>query len=212
MSNNRIVLVANSGSTSRATYSAATTAGELSILTESTAGVFANINGASATVQLYPKTHILVGKGSGYATDAVVLHGKGIRRWKNTAYSAGYKQHVVVGYDGKNTEQCPATVYNDADEIIKGTLTGKLYEILGLGAPILLISPDGCDVNDVVVGSNAGWRFSGGEIENMATFLLERASNQSRFVPGDSKEHSWTSVGSKVSTLLTYIRDDKHND
>jgi glycosyltransferase involved in cell wall biosynthesis len=97
------------------------------------------------------------------------------------------------------------TVRDDADTMVKGTMTGKLYELLGLRAPILLISPDGCDVNRVVEGSQAGWRFAGNQVEQLARFLLERAASTEIFEPGDTRQHSWPAIGQKVDDIVTEI-------
>lgn len=117
MSRNRIVLVANTPG-SAATFSAATTLGELNIISESPLGVFAAVT-AGDTLAALPKMHISTGNGTGYPLDQISIDGRGVVSWSHTSYTAGYVKSIVAGYDGVNTYNVPVNIYNAAEYILR---------------------------------------------------------------------------------------------
>ena len=55
----------------------------------------------------------------------------------------------------------------------RGIVTGKIFEPIGLGTPVLVIAPPGSDVNAVVRTVGRGVVFSASDADGMTAFLLD---------------------------------------
>jgi hypothetical protein len=62
--------------------------------------------------------------------------------------------------------------HDSASPAEAGIITGKIFEALGLGVPILVIAPHGSDVEAVVDNAGCGSVFSGSETEVSPISLL----------------------------------------
>ena len=80
-------------------------------------------------------------------------------------------------------------------------MTGKVFELLGLGAPILLLAPPGSDVEAILETAGLGRRFSGHDIEGIASFLIGALRGQAP-KPKDREAYAWTSIATKMNAIL----------
>jgi hypothetical protein len=71
------------------------------------------------------------------------------------------------------------SVFEETSLEDQGIMTGKIFECLGLGAPILLIAPPGSDTEPIVADMGLGWRFTGSNVDGMASFLIDAMSGRS---------------------------------
>ena len=75
-----------------------------------------------------------------------------------------------------------------------GTLTGKIFECLGVGRPILLLAPPG-PASDLVEESGAGVGVNPSDVARAASTILQMASTSREF------------AGSAPNVLAPYERD-----
>jgi Glycosyl transferase 4-like domain len=84
----------------------------------------------------------------------------------------------------------------------RGITTGKIFEPLGLGVPILLVAPHQSDARTIVQECGAGRCFATGEEIEMGKWLSELA-----IVQGDNryeapKEYGWPEIAKKLDVIL----------
>ena len=124
-------------------------------------------------------------------TDKVLVHGV-VRR--ATALEAVKGASVTVAV---------TSVEGDATPEDNGMVTGKIFEAIGMGTPVLVIGPDGSDTNVVVETTGLGRRYAASDVDGIASFLSGLASGQS-LEPKDPAAYAW---GTLVSTLDRVLRD-----
>jgi glycosyltransferase involved in cell wall biosynthesis len=91
--------------------------------------------------------------------DRVVLHGVVPRA------------EVLSAVRGADIAVVITTVANQISPEDRGIVPGKLFEILGLGTRVLLVSPPGSDVQTIALPTGLAHSFQGDDIEGMAAFL-----------------------------------------
>lgn len=123
----------------------------------------------------------------------LVLHGQ-VPRQEALAAAKGAHCTVVV-----------SSVLDKASLGERGIVTGKVFELVGMGVPILLVAPPGSDAEVVV--RNCGRRFSGSEISGMAAYLAEMLGGQRRSFP-PPPEYEWGEVGSRLNEILENVFRD----
>ena len=89
-----------------------------------------------------------------------------------------------------------------------GIIPGKVFEILGLGTPILLIAPRGSDVESLVKTTGLGQSFGGSDIEGMTAFLRDvlHAHIPTTEAP---EAYSWANIVQKMDSILRTTIDAK---
>jgi glycosyltransferase involved in cell wall biosynthesis len=87
---------------------------------------------------------------------------------------------------------------SDAD---LGIVTAKLFETIGLGTPVLLVSPPGSDAEQVLAQVNGGKRFAGSDIDGIAEYLMQRITSPGR-IAQDPGELSWDHLGRRLDAVL----------
>jgi glycosyltransferase involved in cell wall biosynthesis len=119
----------------------------------------------------------------------VVLHGM-VRRSQALAAVRGADVAIVV-----------TSVEQEVSLEDNGILTGKVFEALGLGTPILLIAPSGSDVAAIVESSRGGRRYSGTDIAGIARFITTVAQNGCK-ERRNIDAYSWKTISSKLDIVL----------
>lgn len=87
----------------------------------------------------------------------------------------------------------------------RGIVTGKLFEPLGFGVPILLVAPEGSDAAVIVEESGAGRSFRVSQVEAMARWLVDCTEGKSgrRFDPPPA--YSWPTLAQRMDEVLAPI-------
>jgi glycosyltransferase involved in cell wall biosynthesis len=121
--------------------------------------------------------------------EKVVLHGN-VPRGEALAAVRGAEVAVVI-----------TSVSEDCSLADRGIVTGKLFEALGLGTPVLLVAPRGSDAE--LIGASAGsvHCFTGTDIEGIARFLAEAASGR-KPDNGSTEICAWPNIVKGLDTLL----------
>ena len=94
-----------------------------------------------------------------------------------------------------------SSVYERASLEEKGIVTGKVFEEIGLGAPLLVIAPEGSDLDGILAATELGKRFAGTEIDAIAVFLRERMNGR-EMRPRNTEVFSWARIGDQLDSVL----------
>ena len=121
--------------------------------------------------------------------ERVVLHGN-VPRAEALSAIRGAGVAVVI-----------SSVAEEATLYLKGVVTGKIFEILGLGTPILLIAPAGSDIQTIVETAGGARSFTGKDIDGMAAFLSDAMFGR---IPErkDSTAYAWPSIIKGLDAVL----------
>lgn len=96
------------------------------------------------------------------------------------------------------------SVMDSGCEADRGIVTGKVFEALGLGVPLLVIAPPGSDVEAVVQTASRGAVFSGSDREGIARFLTDLMyGHVEQRVRTDN--YAWPVIMAKVDSALRKI-------
>ena len=83
----------------------------------------------------------------------------------------------------------------------KSIVTGKVFEAIGLGTPILAVAPSGSDIEAVLKTSTLARRCSGSDVTGMAKFLRE-AMTQSSHGRNEQTTYAWSTLAEKLDGVL----------
>jgi glycosyltransferase involved in cell wall biosynthesis len=122
--------------------------------------------------------------------DRVVLHGM-VSRTEALSAVKGAGVAVVI-----------TSIFDDASREYKGIVTGKLFEPLGLGTPILLIAPPGSDARKIVEETGMGRGFVGTDIEGIVGFLSNIARTEYNIESTCTDRSSWPVLAAKLNRIL----------
>jgi glycosyltransferase involved in cell wall biosynthesis len=121
--------------------------------------------------------------------ERVVLHGN-VPRAEALAAVKGAGVAVVI-----------TSVAEEATMEDRGIMTGKVYESLGLGTPILLVAPPGSDTEILDETTGLARRFTGTDVAGIASYLAETISG--RIVqPRNLDAYAWTNIAKRFDTVL----------
>lgn len=121
--------------------------------------------------------------------DQVVLHGK-VSRTEALSAVRGASVAVVI-----------TSIANKPTLADKGMVTGKLFEVLGLGTPALLVAPSNSDVETIVEDTGLARTFTASNTDGMASFLMEVLHGKTP-QPRDPELYAWTSIIRKMDYAL----------
>jgi hypothetical protein len=83
------------------------------------------------------------------------------------------RDEALAAVRGANVAVVVSSVHAQASLQDKGVVTGKVFEAIGLGTPLLVIAPEGSDLEAVIGATGNGKRFAGTEIDRIAGFLQD---------------------------------------
>ncbi|MCA9784513.1 MAG: glycosyltransferase [Candidatus Cloacimonetes bacterium] len=123
------------------------------------------------------------------AEGLLVDHGK-VPQAESFAASKGAAVNVVV-----------TSVLKSVDQGILGNLPGKLFEVIGLGSPVLLVSPDGSQARRILEQTGSGIGVSGETPVRIVEALKQLLDRPAGRGPG-ANAYSWPQLGRQLDTLL----------
>jgi glycosyltransferase involved in cell wall biosynthesis len=134
--------------------------------------------------------------------DRVVLHGRVSRR------------EALSAVKGANLALVISSIYEQSSLIDKGIIPGKIFEAIGLGTPILLISPFGSDTRAVVAPAGLVKSFTGAETQKIVSFLKEVVGGEAPQLNNNENIEicSWATISKNLDALLrgAMARDRGH--
>lgn len=91
----------------------------------------------------------------------------------------------------------------------RGVVTGKVFESLGLGTPILLIAPRESDAREVIKGNCLANCFTGSETEAMAGFLTDLMRNSQARTCKSNGRYSWHVLSKRLDVVLREVVENR---
>jgi glycosyltransferase involved in cell wall biosynthesis len=118
---------------------------------------------------------------------------------------------VLSAVRGAGVAVVIASVTGEGTQEDTGIVTGKIFEPLGLGTPILLIAPPGSDATEIVEETGRGRRVAGTDIEGITHFFLETMAAK-RQAGACTSRYSWPVLASKFDEILKNVLASKAGD
>jgi glycosyltransferase involved in cell wall biosynthesis len=122
-------------------------------------------------------------------TDRIVYHGRVPRR------------DVLSAVKGANLSVVITSVAEQDTLEDKGIVTGKIFEAIGLGTPVLLIAPISSDARSITEPAGLVKSFTGIEIQDMVSFLKDIVSRNAP-QPKNIDLCSWTTISKNLDVIL----------
>lgn len=126
---------------------------------------------------------------------------RGVLRWVETKGRVP-RQEVYSALKGAVAATVVTSVEPAVSPEVDSILTGKLFEAMGCGAPVLLVAPAGSEASRVVERTRAGRSFVGSDVEGMAAWLRERMAGDPVPVALDVQAYSWPQIARQVDRIL----------
>lgn len=142
----------------------------------------------------------------GHASNHVIAVAKEMNasKWVDIG---GYttRRNVLASLKGSLVACVITSIRNELSSEVDSILTGKLFEAMGSGAPILLIAPKNCDAAFIVEQTNSGRSFTGSEIQKMSEWLAELVSGSTVSPKTDTRAYSWPEIIWKADFALRQV-------
>ena len=122
-------------------------------------------------------------------SDKVIIHG-------NCS-----KQEALTAVKGAGLALVVASVAEEASLAEAGILTGKVFEIIGMNTPFLVVAPHNSDIRNIVDEVGGGRVFCGNEIDLMADYALQ-VIEQGGIPQKNPANYSWEKLGKELSDFL----------
>lgn len=123
--------------------------------------------------------------------DRVVVHGLVSRRESLSAVRGAGMSLVLT------------SIFREGSLSDRGVVSGKVFDAIGLGTPVLGIAPNGSDLETILDQIVLSRRIAGEDVEEMAAFL-EKSMENSRPQARDQQSFSWPTL---VDQLHEVLRD-----
>jgi len=121
--------------------------------------------------------------------DRIVLHGRVSRQEALSAVKGARLAVVVTSIDEQGS-------FED-----KGIVTGKIFEAIGLGTPVLLIAPNGSDATAITATTGLVKSFTGTDIQGMVSFLKDVMCGRAP-KPKNTEVCAWTTISKNLDAVL----------
>ncbi len=121
--------------------------------------------------------------------DRIVLHGK-VTRGETLSAVKGASLAVVI-----------TTIDEQGSSEELGMVTGKIFEAIGLGTPVLLITPKGSDAAAITAPTGLVKSFTGADIQGMALFLKDVIRGETPR-PNNVEVVSWPTLSKSLDMVL----------
>lgn len=131
-------------------------------------------------------------------TDFVNIHGY-VSRVKALEANKGSILSIVI-----------TSIVENGDKNINGIITGKIFDLVGLGSRILLISPHGGDAEKILISSGLGKCFNGTEIDEIASYINYCLDNEKE-IRKVSSDYSWDNLSKRLDMILKSVINNELN-
>ena len=119
-------------------------------------------------------------------------------------HGAVSRTEALAAVKGAGVSIVITTVSETSTLADRGIVTGKVFEAIGLGTPILAIAPPGCDLETILKTTGSARRFPGTDIGGIAAFL----SDVMRGVRPEAKNteaYSWPNLAIRIDGILRNV-------
>jgi glycosyltransferase involved in cell wall biosynthesis len=111
------------------------------------------------------------------------------------------RARVLEAVKGAGVSVVVASVLESTSNRDRGIVTGKVFDAIGLGSPIVVIAPKGSDLEGIVRTAGRGDCFTGSEVERLAAFL-ESAIAGHVPAPGRPDAFAWPNLVRELDVIL----------
>lgn len=112
------------------------------------------------------------------------------------------RHEVLAAAKGANLNIVITTSRPKAGLSEKGMITGKIFELLGLRRPILLIAPEGADAEEVL--GDCGVRCTGDDIEGIAGAMTRYLKDRADDNPV-TQDYAWPNIAGRMAEVLNRV-------
>jgi len=141
------------------------------------------------------------GGDSAYVQESVARHGLKARVHIHDQCS---RREALSAVKGAGMALVVASVAGTADTAEAGILTGKIFDIIGLQVPFLIVAPLNADIRRVVVTTGGGCVFAANEVEAMAQYIRRVIAGE-RIAYREPQEYSWERLGHRLTEILESV-------
>jgi glycosyltransferase involved in cell wall biosynthesis len=121
--------------------------------------------------------------------DRIVLHGRVPRCEALSAVKGASLAVVITSVDEQGSLED------------RGIVTGKIFEAIGVGTPVLLITPNGSDATAITETTGLVKSFTGTEIQGMASFLKDVVCGRAP-KPKNIEACAWATLSKNLDAVL----------
>lgn len=114
------------------------------------------------------------------------------------------RSEVLSAIAGAKAASVLISVLDRCDLFDAGVLTGKLFEIIGLGTPLLAVAPSGSDIETIVNTVGNGRVFPGSATDGMAGYLAGLIQGEIRETT-HGEQFAWPRVIEQVDGMLRSV-------
>jgi glycosyltransferase involved in cell wall biosynthesis len=115
------------------------------------------------------------------------------------------RARVLEAVKGAGLSVVVASVKESSSNRDRGIVTGKVFDAIGLGSPMLIVAPQGSDLEEIVRTAGRGARFSGGQADPMSSYL-ERVI-EGKAPPAHRPEaYAWPNLVRELDSILDSAR------
>jgi hypothetical protein len=139
------------------------------------------------------------GRETSYVNEAA--QAAGARLWTVT-HGVVSRRSVLAAMKGAGAAAVITSVEAHASPQDNSILTGKLFEALGAGAPVLLVAPPDTEVVRVVETSRGGRAFAGTQVAEMAGWLRQLADGRADSLCSRIETYSWPLMAERLDGFL----------
>lgn len=139
------------------------------------------------------ENHILEEANHFDVIERVIIHGRVPRA------------EVLSAVRGAGVAVVITSVKEEATIEDKGIMTGKVFEPLGLGTPILMIAPTGSDVETISETTGLVQCFEGSNVDGIASFLSDLMFKRKTLKAKELGGYSWPNIVKKLDSVLRAV-------
>lgn len=111
------------------------------------------------------------------------------------------RARVMEAVKGAGMSVVVASVEDSASNRDRGIVTGKVFDAIALGSPILIVAPGGSDLEDIVRTAGRGACFSGRETDRMTSFIANAIEGRVPAV-GRPEAFAWPHLVRELDVVL----------
>lgn len=111
------------------------------------------------------------------------------------------RSEALSAIRGANVAVVINSVFEEAPARIRGWVPAKLYEIIALGTPVLMVAPPGSDAESIACSSGSVGRFTGSDVSGIESFI-EKLMAGCKFERGSSDSFAWKHIGATFDAHL----------
>lgn len=125
----------------------------------------------------------------------------GLPRQRFECHGSVSRPEALAATAGAGLVTIVTTVEREVTTAGRGVVTGKIFEAIGLGRPMLVVAPHGSDVETIVEAAGRGRVIPASETEEMAAAIAAVAAGDVP-PPNTPESFDWTTLAARLDAIL----------